>query len=110
MIYDKYDETAADLGAFLKSEGVAAVLRRDPGAHDGRLNAEAAGSFKTDKPMAPPTFVVTEEQYSRMQRLVEKKQPVTVRLDLKAEYSDHDVDRTKSSRRFPPRRSRMRWS
>ena len=92
LIYEKSDENAAELGAFLKSEGVTAVLRSDSRAHDGRLNAEAAGSFKTGKPMAPATFVVTEEQYSRMERLVQKKQPVTVSLDLKAEYSDHDVD------------------
>jgi Zn-dependent M28 family amino/carboxypeptidase len=42
--------------------------------------------------MAPPSFVVTEEQYSRMQRLVEDKVPVTVRLEVKAKYSDRDVD------------------
>ncbi len=91
-LFDKYDESLADLGAFLKSEGVVAVLKWDPRAHNGLLFAEAAGSFKTDKPMAPPTFVVTEEQYSRMQRLTEKKVPVSVSLEVRAKYSDHDVD------------------
>jgi hypothetical protein len=91
-LFDRYDESLADLGAFLKSEGVAAVLKWDARAHNGLLFAEAAGSFKTDKPMAPPTFVVTEEQYSRIQRLLAKKVPVTVSLDVKAKYSDRDVD------------------
>jgi hypothetical protein len=91
-LFDRYDESLADLGAFLKTEGVIAALKYDPRAHNGLLFAEAAGSFKTDKPMAPPSFVVTEEQYSRMQRLLEKKQPVTVRMELKAKYSDQDVD------------------
>jgi hypothetical protein len=92
VIFDKYEESVAALGAFEKQEGVAAVLVSDPRAHNGLLFAEAAGSFKTAKLMAPPTFVVTEEQYSRIQRLLENKVPVTVRLDLKAKYSDHDVD------------------
>ncbi len=91
-LFDRYDESLADMGAFLKSEGVLAVLRYDPRSHNGLIHAEAAGAFKTDKPMAPPTFVVTEEQYSRMQRLVQKNVPVTVRLEVKAKYSDHDVD------------------
>lgn len=91
-LFDKYDESLADLGAFLKSEGVVAVLKYDQRAHNGLIFAEAAGAFKSDKPMAPPTFVVTEEQYSRMQRLAEKKEPVSVRLEVNAKYSDRDVD------------------
>ncbi len=91
-LFDRYDELLGDWGAYLKSEGVVAAISTDRRAHNGLLFAEAAGSFKADKPMAPPTFVVTEEQYSRMQRLLERKQPVTVKLDLKAKYSDTDVD------------------
>jgi Iap family predicted aminopeptidase len=90
-LFDKYEEAVGAQGAFMKQEGVAAVIVSDRRAHNGLVFAEAAGSFKTEKPMAPPTFVVTEEQYSRMQRLVEKKQPVKVSLELKAKFSDHDV-------------------
>lgn len=92
QLYAVWDQLQADMGAFLKEEGVAAVLSADRRSHNGTLNAEAAGSWTTKTPMAPASFVVTEEQYSRMQRLVEKNQPVTVGLDLKAEFSDHDVD------------------
>ncbi len=91
-LYDSYDDLLADLGAFLKSEGVVGVIKADRRSHNGIINAEAAGSFTTKKPMAPPTFIVTEEQYSRMQRLVENKHPVTVGMDLKVKYSDADVD------------------
>jgi hypothetical protein len=90
--YDKYSELKGEQGAFLKQEGVVGVISADARSHNGIINAEAAGSFTTKQPMAPPTFIVTEEQYSRMQRLVEKKQPVTVNLDLKAKFSDTDVD------------------
>jgi hypothetical protein len=92
QLYDKSDAATAEMGEFLKSEGVTAVLKYDSRAHNGLIFAEAAGAFKTDTPMGPPTFVVTEEQYSRMQRLVEDKVPVTVRLEMKAKYSDRDVD------------------
>ena len=92
-LFDKSTDLKADLGAFLKEEGVAGVIKADRRSHNGIVNAEAAGSFTTKKPMAPPTFVVTEEQYSRIQRLVvERKQPVTVRMDLKAKFSTTDVD------------------
>jgi len=91
-LYDKYDDVSAELGAFLKDEGVLGVIKGDPRSHNGLLNAEAAGSFTSKKPMAPPTFVVTEEQYSRMERLVENKQPVSVRMELKVKVSDTDVD------------------
>ena len=91
-LYDKYDDLRADLGAFFTHEGVTAVIKADRRSHNGIINAEAAGSFTAKKAMAPPSFIVTEEQYSRMQRLVEKKQPVTVGIDLKAKYSDSDMN------------------
>ena len=92
-LFDKYTDLKADLGAFLASEGAVGVLKADQRSHNGIVNAEAAGSFTTKKPMAPPTFVVTEEQYSRIQRLVvDSKQPVTVRMELKVKFSSTDVD------------------
>lgn len=91
-MYDRYDDLISDLGAFFAQEGVLAVVKADRRSHNGIINAEAAGSFTAKKPMAPPSFIVTEEQYSRMQRLIEKKQPVKVALDLKAKVSDGDID------------------
>ncbi len=42
--------------------------------------------------LAPPTFVVTHEQYNRMARLVDKKVPVKVRVNLQAECSKDNQD------------------
>ncbi len=92
QLYDLYDQAVADRARFLAKEGVAGVLLEDQRAHEGLLFAEAAGSFKSAGTMAPPTFVVTAEQYDRIARAVEKKLPVEVRLNLKAEVSDHDTD------------------
>jgi hypothetical protein len=90
--FDAYESAAAEVGTFLKEEGVAGVITADARSHNGIINAEAAGSTSAKKPMAPPTFIVTQEQYSRMQRLLESKPSVTVKMDLKAKFSDTDVD------------------
>jgi carboxypeptidase Q len=78
------------LNGFLLQEHVLGVLVEDPRSHDGANHAEAAGSEKASSPLAPPTFVVDEEQYTRMARLLEKNIPVTVKLDLKVRSSDTD--------------------
>lgn len=90
--YDLYDEAAAQRAEFLAKEGAVGVLLEDRRAHDGLLFGEAAGGFKASQTPAPPTFVVTAEQYNRIARLLDKKNPVRVRLSLKAATSDRDVD------------------
>jgi len=92
QLYDLYDQTVAERGEFLAKEGVAGVLLEDQRAHEGLLFAEAAGGFKAASTPAPPTFVVTAEQYNRIARLVDKKSPARVRLNLKAATSAGDVD------------------
>jgi hypothetical protein len=92
QLYDLYDQTVADRGEFFAKEGVAGVLLEDERAHEGMLFGEAAGGFKAAGTPAPPTFVVTAEQYNRIARLVDKKSPVRVRLNLKATTSDRDMD------------------
>jgi hypothetical protein len=91
-LYDQYEALVAGRGALLAREGVAGVLLEDNRAHEGMVFAEGAGDFKSAKPLAPPTFVITAEQYDRIARAVQKKSPVHVRLNLRAEVSDHDVD------------------
>ena len=92
QLYDLYDQGVAERGAFLAKEGVAGVLVEDDRAHEGMLFAEAAGGFKAADTPAPPTFVVTAEQYNRIVRLVEKKNTARVRLSLKATASAGDAD------------------
>lgn len=79
-------------GKFFHDEGVLAIIRADARAHNGLLFAEAAGSHESKDPLAPATFVVTEEQYSRMVRLLGKKQAVSIHANLEAKVSDQDVD------------------
>ena len=92
QLIDRYDALALERSRFFAAEGVAAVLRADDRAREGLLAAEAAGSYRSRDPLAPPTFVVSAEHYDRIARLVEDKQPVKVRLALKTTVSDKDMD------------------
>jgi carboxypeptidase Q len=92
QLYDQYDQTVANRAEFFAKEGVAGVLQLDERAHEGMLFAEAAGGFKAASTPAPPTFVITAEQYNRIARLVQQKSPARVRLNLKATMSDRDMD------------------
>ncbi len=83
---------ATERNKFLLDEGVLGVLLRDDRSHDGRTNAEQAGSHMSADPLAPPTFVITEEQYNRILRVMEKKTPVKLRMSLKVQASDKDVN------------------
>ena len=87
--FDRYLAFLDEESRFFREEGASALIREDGRAHNGLLFAEQAGSPKSPN---VPTFVVTQEQYSRMLRLIALKQPITVRIDLKAKVSDTNVD------------------
>ena len=89
-MFDVRIAMATERNRFFLDEGVLGV--RDDRSHDGTTNAEQAGSHKSADPLAPPTFVITAEQYNRMARIMEKKTPVRVRVSLKAQASDSDVN------------------
>jgi carboxypeptidase Q len=89
-LIEKLNVERNKLNAFLQEQGVLAVLRTDARAIDGKLAAEQVGSQKSSVKAGPPTLVVVDEQYSRITRLLDKKVPVTVRLDLKVKDSGKD--------------------
>ena len=83
---------AAKRAAFFKTEGVVALINSDQRAHDSLLFAEAAGPYDAKNVLAPATFVVTQEQYNRLVRLLDRKVPVKVRANLQAEISKENQD------------------
>jgi carboxypeptidase Q len=85
-------EITAKRVKFLKDEGVLAVLTTGATSHDALIFAQAAGPYDAKYTQAPPTFIVTAEQYNRMARLYEKNVPVRVRLNLQAAYSPGNQD------------------
>jgi carboxypeptidase Q len=77
---------------FWREEGVLAILSTSDTGHDGLVFAQAAGPYDAKYPLAPPSFVVTKEQYNRMLRLMEKKISVKLRLNLQADSPSGNVD------------------
>jgi hypothetical protein len=85
-------ERRAVIAKFFRDEHVAAVLVPSP-LSSGVVTATDAGGFdltgaawKIPNPdFAPPSFVLAREHYGRIARLVERKRPVTVALQLDAE-------------------------
>ena len=92
QLYDRYEDFNDEQGRFFSNEGAAAVIRADERARNGLIFGEAAGSHLSKDPLAPPTFIVTEEQYSRMTRLLEDKHTPELRISLTAKSSTTDVD------------------
>ena len=92
QFFDARDAARAKLNQFLLDEGVLALISTDQRAHTGKLFAEQAGGYDPKFPMAPPSFVLTAEQYNRLARLTEKNIPTKVTVDLKAETNDTAVD------------------
>jgi len=95
------EELAIRRTKFLLDEGVLAVVQDDRRARDGIDFAEAAGSYDPKNPAAPPTFVVTSEQYDRLVRLLENKTKVEMQVNLKARISDTAADAYNLSAEIP---------
>ena len=89
---EKREALSAKRAKFFKDEGVVAILNSDQRARDGLLFAEAAGPYDAKDTLAVPTFVVTQEQYNRMVRLIERKVPVKVQVELEAGISKDNQD------------------
>jgi len=90
--FDKREEVSNKRAQFLTQEGVLAVLLDDRRARDGMVFAEAAGPYNPKNQPAPPTFVVTSEQYNRIARLIGDKAKVELAVNLKTRASDAAVD------------------
>jgi hypothetical protein len=80
------------LNAFLKEEGVLAVLSGDNRGSGGILFAEEGGSWEAGAPVPPPIVSLPPEPYDRLCRLVEKKIPVKVELDVQVKFYDDAPD------------------
>lgn len=77
---------------FWRDEGVLAVVNTSDNSRDGLVFAQAAGPYSAQDAQAPPTFVVSHEQYNRILRLMEKNVPVKLRVNLQADSSANNVD------------------
>jgi hypothetical protein len=79
------------LEKFLADEHVAAVLdvTRQPG-QDGTIFVQSGGSYEKGKTIGFPRVTVAVEHYGRMTRLLAKKVPVEVEVNVEAQFYDDD--------------------
>jgi len=91
-LFARLRRTRDRLNAFLKEEGVVAALSGDTRGTGGILFAEAGGSFESGAPIPPPRISMPPEAYDRLCRLVDRKLPVKLELDMEAAFDDTDPD------------------
>jgi hypothetical protein len=83
-VYDYEDGLTDKVNAFLTREGAVAAIVPSYNADAGTVFGEAAGDFKQDQPMAEPRIALTIEHYNRIARLLDKKVPVKIELEVRA--------------------------
>lgn len=77
------------LNVFLEEEKPLAVI--DAGRLDGGLfHVQGGGSWRKGEPVGVPALVLAVEHYGRIARLLERKEPVELELDVKARFHDDD--------------------
>jgi len=80
------------LNAFFRDEGVLAVVSGDTRGTGGVVFAEAGGSYENGAPIPPPMVSLAPEPYDRLCRLVEKKIPVKIELEMEATFDETSPD------------------
>jgi hypothetical protein len=80
------------LWAFLRDEGVVAVLASDERGAGGIVFAEQAGSWRAGAPLPPPVVAIAPEAYNRMLRLAGRGEAVRVELEVAVELEEADRD------------------
>ncbi len=79
------------LEKFLNDEKPAVVLQptRLPG-QDGTIFVQSSGSYEKGKTIAVPVLTVALEHFNRVARLIEKKVPVTLEINVQTQFYDDD--------------------
>ena len=76
---------------FLVEEGVAGWIETSRG-DDGTVFVQSGGGRDKEKdPPAPPRIAVAAENYGRIYRMLEKKVPVTLLVDIQNKFYDDDL-------------------
>ncbi len=81
------------INKFLADEGVGAFL--EPGrGRDGTVFVASGGSRTKGSPNPPPSIVVATEQYNRIVRILGKNVPVTMEVEIQAQFTSDDLQGT----------------
>jgi hypothetical protein len=78
-----YDRITDKVNQFLTREGAVAAIVPSYRGDAGTVFGEAAGTYKSDQPMAEPRIALTVEHYNRIARLIDKKVPVKLEFEVR---------------------------
>jgi carboxypeptidase Q len=78
-----------ELYAFLKKEGAIAAIKRSP--RDAALIEASAYLYKTGHTPELPAVSMSTEDYERILRLLDRDVPVSIRIEVEAQYYDEDT-------------------
>jgi carboxypeptidase Q len=90
--FARLERTTDVLYDFFKNEGVVAVLSTDDRGEGGVVFAENDADWQLKAPIAIPSVAMAPEHYNRLVRLVEKKVPTQLELDVDAHFNDDTPD------------------
>lgn len=76
---------------FLVDEGVAGWIQPSRG-DDGTVFVQSGGSYDPKGAPAPPTVAMAAECYGRIYRILQKKIPVTLRLNIENKFYDDNLN------------------
>ncbi|MBI3665038.1 MAG: M20/M25/M40 family metallo-hydrolase [Acidobacteria bacterium] len=91
-IWEKQDQLRDKMNRFLSEEGAKVVVVSSYRGDGGTIFGEHAGSYKPDAPEPPPTFALTVEHFDRIARLIEKKVPVRLQVEMETRFPKEPVD------------------
>ena len=77
------------ISKFLVDEGAAVTLEPSRGK-DGTIFVQSGGSYRIGSEAIVPSVVISLEQYNRMVRILKLKVPVTVEIQVDANFVDTD--------------------
>lgn len=77
---------------FLRQEGVLAAITAGTAGDGGTVFASSGGSQDPKTAPPPPMIVITPEHYSRITRLLDKKIPVKIELEVQARFTEESLD------------------
>jgi carboxypeptidase Q len=83
-IWEHDDKLTDEVNKFLAQEGAVAAIVPSYNAGAGTVFGEAAGAYQRDQPVPAPRVALTVEHYNRIARLIERKVPVRLELEVHA--------------------------
>lgn len=90
--FERRRRTMAKRNEFLVKEGAVAMISTGYAGDGGTVFAAAAGDRDASYAEPPPSIAITPEHYNRIVRLLEKKVPVKVQIDVQAQYHTESLD------------------